>query len=69
MFSYHLLEPALSYNNSFVQIAAPCGPQNYEKLRVAEMDCYLDFWNLMAYDYGETSVPSLDVLFWFKPLL
>ena len=37
----------------FVQIAAPCGPQNYHKLHVAEMDHYLDFWNLMAYDYGK----------------
>ena len=36
-----------------MQIAAPCGPQNYEKLHVAEMDRYLDFWNLMAYDYGK----------------
>ncbi|KAG8961834.1 Endochitinase 1 [Tulasnella sp. 419] len=33
-------------------IAAPCGPQNYEKLLAREMDQYLDFWNLMAYDYS-----------------
>lgn len=33
-------------------IAAPCGPQNYEKLHIKEMDRYLDFWNMMAYDFG-----------------
>lgn len=34
-----------------LQIAAPCGPDNYQKLHVPEMDRYLDFWNMMAYDY------------------
>ncbi|OCH95180.1 glycoside hydrolase [Obba rivulosa] len=33
-------------------IAAPCGPDNYQKLYVQEMDRYLDFWNLMAYDFS-----------------
>ncbi|KAK7687073.1 hypothetical protein QCA50_009573 [Cerrena zonata] len=33
-------------------IAAPCGPDNYKKLHVAEMDRYLDFWNMMAYDFS-----------------
>ncbi|PFH51479.1 glycoside hydrolase family 18 protein [Amanita thiersii Skay4041] len=33
-------------------IAAPCGPNNYKKLHVAEMDSCLDFWNLMAYDFS-----------------
>ncbi|KAL0057133.1 Chitinase 4 [Marasmius tenuissimus] len=33
-------------------IAAPCGPSNYEKLHVSEMDEYLDHWNLMAYDFA-----------------
>ncbi|KAI0958786.1 hypothetical protein AcV7_004497 [Taiwanofungus camphoratus] len=33
-------------------IAAPCGPDNYQKLHVPEMDRYLDFWNMMAYDYS-----------------
>ncbi|KAG5651819.1 hypothetical protein H0H81_007291 [Sphagnurus paluster] len=33
-------------------IAAPCGAENYKKLRIAEMDRSLDFWNMMAYDFS-----------------
>lgn len=33
-------------------IAAPAGPQNYDKLRLWEMEPLLDFVNLMAYDYA-----------------
>ncbi|KAL1899318.1 Chitinase 4 [Ceratocystis pirilliformis] len=32
-------------------VACPAGSTQYEKLDIAGMDRYLDFWNLMAYDY------------------
>ncbi len=33
-------------------VSVPAGPSNYKLLKVAEMDKYLDFWNLMAYDFS-----------------
>ncbi|EEH04180.1 chitinase [Histoplasma capsulatum G186AR] len=33
-------------------VACPAGRQNFEKLRLTEMTPYLDFYNLMAYDYS-----------------
>jgi chitinase len=33
-------------------VACPAGAQNYEKLDIPGMDEYLDFWNLMAYDFA-----------------
>jgi len=33
-------------------VACPAGPQNYNKMDIAGMNRYLDFWNLMAYDFA-----------------
>ncbi|GAB7344776.1 hypothetical protein MBLNU457_3242t2 [Dothideomycetes sp. NU457] len=32
--------------------SCPAGPDKYQRLRVFEMDRYLDSWNLMAYDFA-----------------
>lgn len=33
-------------------IAAPCGPDNYSILPIEQMDQWLDYWCLMAYDFA-----------------
>ncbi|KAK9380144.1 glycoside hydrolase superfamily [Kockiozyma suomiensis] len=38
--------------NFYLTIAAPCGMENMINLKISQMDAYLDFWNLMAYDFS-----------------
>ncbi|KAL4889158.1 glycoside hydrolase superfamily [Aspergillus ambiguus] len=33
-------------------LASPAGPTHYSVLKPAEMDRFLDYWNLMSYDYS-----------------
>lgn len=47
------LDRAAGPNRRFLlTIACPAGPSNYTKLRLTQMTPYLDFYNLMGYDYA-----------------
>jgi chitinase len=35
-------------------ITCTAGPSNYQKLHVADMDQYLDFWNFIVYNYARS---------------
>ncbi|OAX82812.1 hypothetical protein ACJ72_02831 [Emergomyces africanus] len=46
------LDNAAKGRKFLLTIACPAGPANFKILRVSEMTPYLDFYNLMAYDYS-----------------
>ena len=39
-------------SNFLLSVACPAGPTNFQQFDVRGMNAYLDFWNLMAYDYS-----------------
>ncbi|KAJ5924506.1 hypothetical protein N7466_008693 [Penicillium verhagenii] len=48
----HLDQAAGPNRKFYLTIACPAGPANFNRLKLSDMDRYLDFYNLMAYDYA-----------------